>query len=173
MSRSAHMDEVVEAARSNRNLNSVLCDMLAERRRGFLRSTAAALVKSLKNPFPFFAEDAMNSALTKQVSSEDWDETLQDLRLVADMLAARHRLLTGDLVRLVIEAIHRSFPALGQEAAEARELATHDVEEKGKVLVAWIDRVEVHVEELAAREGLQSTIQEAVTIDELRRELGV
>jgi hypothetical protein len=171
--RSAQMDVVVEAARANRNIASVLCDLLAERKLGFLRSTAIAFVKSLKNPFPFFDEEAMKIPPSGRVSSEDLAETLQDLHLVAGMLANRRELLKGDLVRSVLDAFHRIYPDLGLEATEARNVAAGDVDRKAQRLLEWMERVEDHVYELAGQEGLESDIHESLTLDELRRELGV
>ncbi len=173
MGPSAHMDEVVEAARANRDLGIVLCDLLAERRRGYLRSTAASFVESLQHPFPFFIEDVVRAPLAERVSSEQWDDTLSDLRLVSNMLAHRRQLLDGEMVRLVIDAVHRGHPDLGQAATEARERATADLARKASMLVVWMDRMAERANELSASEGTNHQIHERVTPDDLRRDLGV
>ncbi len=171
---SAHMDEVVEAARASRDLATTVCDLLSERRRGFLHSTAVAFVDALRRPFPFFRDDVVRAPLSGQVSSEDWDETLRDLHLVADMLASHMQVLGGAMVRLLINAIHRTHPDLAAAASEARDRAIEDVTLKAKRLLDWERRIEDHADELAGREGLESSIREvSVSLDDLRRELGL
>ncbi len=173
MTSPSNVDEVVEAARSNRDLSTVLCDLLAERKRGFLRSTASAFVEALLEPFPFFEGSIPRAPLSPRASSESWGESLRDLALVADMLAYRRSLLEGALVRCVIDSIHRSYADLGLEATRALDVALERIEANEEVLREWMERVRRHAEDLSDREGLASTIEEGLTLDDLRRDLGV